>query len=127
MIEKNLMTKPKDQHIAGAKTKVKVKPKLKAYQSLTALRKEYNIRKMADAFASNLKRMPKDELMRRVSPQNSTKLEVEALERALGHPSGYEISPWLENPGPKGFKLLPIPREKEKRLREKRRLDNAVI
>ena len=118
---------PKDQHIAGAKTKVKVKPKLEAYQSLTALKREYNIRKMADAFASNLKRMPKDELMRRVSPQNSPKLEVEALERALGHPSGYEISPWIENPGPEGFKLLPFSKKRKKRMREKRGVKIAPI
>jgi len=121
------MIKPKDQHIAGAKTKVKVKPKLKAYQSLDALRREYDIRRMADALASNLDRMPKDELMRRVSPQNSTKLEVEALERALGHPRHYEISPWIENPGPEGFKLLPFSEKRKKRMREKRGAKNAPI
>ena len=65
--------------------------------------------------------------MRRVSPQNSTKLEVEALARALGRSSGYEISPWLENPGPEGFKLLPFSKKREKRMREKRGAKNAPI
>ncbi len=118
---------PKDQHIAGSKTKGGFTSKPKAYQSLVALRREYDIRRMADALASNLDRMPKDALMRKVSPENATKLELEALERALGRSSGYEISPWIKNPGPKGFKLLPFSEKRKKRMREKRGTKNAPI
>ena len=72
--------------------------------------REIQIRQMADALVSNLDRMPKDQLMRMVSPDNSTSLELEALERALDDPSGYSLGRLAY---PRGFKHLPLPRNKK--------------
>ena len=72
-----------------------------------ALKREFMLRQMADALASNLDRMPKDQLMRMAS-EYATNLELEALQRALGDPGGYELDPSIMNPRPKGFKHLPF-------------------
>ena len=74
--------------------------------STNDLKREFLIRLMADAYASNLKHMPKDELIRMAS-EGATNIELEALERALGDPAGYELDPSVMNPRPEGFKHLP--------------------
>ena len=48
--------------------------------------------------------------MQMVSPENSTALELEALERSLGDPSGYSLGHLAY---PRGFKQLPLPRDKQ--------------
>ena len=73
-----------------------------------ALKREFMLRQMAQELRENLKRMPKDELMRLVSPEKSLNIELEALERALGDPGGYELDPSIMNPRPEGFKHLPF-------------------
>ena len=73
-----------------------------------ALKREFMLRQMAQELRENLKRMPKDELMRLVSPEKSFNIELEALERALGDPGGYELDPSIMNPRPEGFKHLPF-------------------
>ena len=70
------------------------------------LKREFMIRQMADAYASNLKHMSKDKLIRMAS-EGATNIELEALERALGDPAGYELDPSVMNPRPDGFKHLP--------------------
>ena len=72
-----------------------------------ALEREFRLRQMADALVSNLDRMPKDQLMRMAS-EYATNLELEALQRALGDPGGYELDPSIMNPRPEGFKHLPF-------------------
>ena len=73
-----------------------------------ALEREFMLRQMAKERRANLKRMPKDELMRLVNPENATNVELEALQRALGDPGGYELDPSIMNPRPEGFKHLPF-------------------
>ena len=72
-----------------------------------ALEREFMLRQMADALVSNLDRMPKDQLMR-MGSENAYNLELEALQRALGDPGGYELDPSIMNPRPEGFKHLPF-------------------
>ena len=72
-----------------------------------ALEREFMLRQMADALVSNLDIMPKDQLMRMAS-KDATNLDLEALQRALGDPGGYELDPSIMNPRPEGFKHLPF-------------------
>ena len=83
--------------------------------------REIQIRNFAKELSKRLDIMPKDELIRRVqkgwAPVDEpidfpilAEFEREALERALGSPEGYSLGRLAY---PRGFKHLPLPRNKK--------------
>ena len=83
--------------------------------------REIQLRKFAGQLAKRLEYMPKDTVMRNLNKMTFGELEdlggfipklgfgMDALERAIGDPSGYSLGRLAY---PRGFQTLPLPRDK---------------
>ena len=75
------------------------------------INREIQLRKFASELAKRLEYMPKDMVMRHAQEnwQEPGSLPLDALERALGSPEGYSLG---HHEFPRGFRTLPLPRDK---------------
>jgi len=75
------------------------------------INREIQLRQFASELAKRLEYMPKDMVMRHAQKnwQEPGSLPLDALERAMGSPRGYSLGP---HAFPRGFKTLPLPRDK---------------
>ena len=75
------------------------------------INREIQLRQFASELAKKLESMPKDKVMRHIQDnwQEPGSFGADALKRATGSPEGYSIGP---HAFPRGFRTLPLPRDK---------------